>query len=262
VFGRGRVLLALADAKTLTKLVEFVLKHAHLQIAPPLTGVSDGVMNPYTAVLAPNTILPVASNDTSNPSLRVLEVGGNFNISEAMIEKLRDSIRQKMMGPARSDGAIKSATEIDVTDRDRLWAMGGEYGRIQYELLAKIMARGAWIMKKRGMIPPFKVDGRQIAVKYTSPFAKSQAQEDIQALQRTIAMSQAVDPQGLALGAAIKVEEIPAWVARKEGLDEKLIRNADEKKQVAETAVNTVGAAMQAGQGAPQGAPQAPPQGA
>jgi hypothetical protein len=106
-------------------------------------------------------------------------------------------------------------------------------------------------MQKRGLVPQFKVDGRQVAVKYTSPFAKSQAQEDVQALQNTIGLSQLVDPQGLALGAALKIEDIPAWVARKFGLDEKLIRNADEKKQTAETAVNMVGSAIQAG-AAPQ----------
>jgi hypothetical protein len=258
IYGRGRVLLALSDAKTLDKMVEFVLRHAALQVAPPLTGVTDGVLNPYTAVLAPMTILPVASNDNGNPSLRVLEMGGNFNITEALMEQLRDSIRQKMMGPARSDGAIKSATEIDVSDRDRLWAMGGEYGRIQYELLTKIMARGAFILQRRGLIPKFKVDGRMVAVRYTSPFAKSQAQEDIQALQRTIMLSQLVDPQGTSLGMGLKIEDVPAWVARKEGLDEELIRTPDEKKEVADTATKVVSAAEEAdaeGEGQPpQGA--------
>ena len=60
-YGRGRVLLALADAKTLDRMQEFVLKHAALQVAPAMTGVSDGVLNPYTAQLVPNTIIPVAS---------------------------------------------------------------------------------------------------------------------------------------------------------------------------------------------------------
>ena len=59
IYGRGRVLLALSDARTLDKMQEFVLRHAAVQIAPPMTGVSDGVLNPYTAVLQPNTILPV-----------------------------------------------------------------------------------------------------------------------------------------------------------------------------------------------------------
>jgi len=253
LWGRGRALLALSDAKTLNKMTEFVLRHAALQVAPPLTGVSDGVLNPYTAKLAPNTILPVASNDSGNPSLRALEIGGNFGITEQMMTDLKESIRRKMMGPARSDGAIKSASEINIEDRDRLWAMGGEYARIQFELLAAIMARGAYILQKRGLIPKFKVNGKLIAIKYTSPFAKSQAQEDIQALQRTIATAQAVDPSGSALGMGLKIEDVPAWVARKEGIDKSLIRPAAEKKQVGDIAKQAVDAAAETeAQGQPQ----------
>jgi hypothetical protein len=120
------------------------------------------------------------------------------------------------------------------------------------------MARGAWILQKRGLIPKFKVDGRMVAVRYTSPFAKSQAQEDIQALQRTIMLSQLVDPQGTSLGMGLKIEDVPAWVARKEGLDEELIRTPDEKKEVANTATQVVSAAEDADA---EGSGQ-PPQGA
>lgn len=234
VYGRGRVLLALSDAKTLDKMVEFMLKHAALQVAPPLTGVSDGVLNPYTAVLAPNVILPVASNDNGNPSLRALDIGGNFNITERILSDLREGMRRKMLGPDLSEGAIKSATEISVADRNRLWAMGGEFARIQYEILAKVVARAAFILRKRGEIPPITVDGREIAVKYTSPFAKSQASEDIMALQRTLAFATQLGPATVQMG--LRTEEMPRWVARREGIDETLIRSDEEKKQMAETA--------------------------
>lgn len=254
LYGRGRVMLALQDAKTLNKMVEFTLRHAALQIAPPLTGVSDGVMNPYTAVLAPNTILPVASNDNGNPSLRALDIGGNFQIGEAMMSDLRESMRKKMLGPTRSEGAIKSATEITIEDRDRLWQMGGEFGRIQYELLAKIIARGVFILQRKGLIPKFEIDGRLVTIKYTSPFAKSQAQEDIQALLRTLQTGALAGPQALQIG--LKVEDVPAWIARKEGLDEDLIRPVDEKKQLVDTAQQAIQAAPEVADDAAAGAPQ------
>jgi head-to-tail connecting protein len=241
VYGRGRVLLALSDAKTLNKVVEFVLRHAALQVAPPMTGVSDGVMNPYTASLQPNTILPVASNDNGNPSLRVLEMGGDFRLTESLMEMLKDSLRKKMLGPAESDGAIKSATEISTSDRDRLWGMGGEYSRVQTEILAPIMARGAFILQKKGLMPKFKVNGREVSIKYTSPFAKSQAAEDINALTRTLNIGALIGPESVGLG--LKVEDIPAWIARKEGVDESLIRTPDEKKQIVDKAAEVAMAA-------------------
>lgn len=229
-YGRGRVLLALADAKTLDKMQEFVLRHSALQIAPPMTAVSDGVLNPYTAVLSPNIILPVMSNDTSNPSLRVLEMGGDFRIGDVLMTSLRERIRRTMIGPEPSEGAVKSATEVQVNDRNRLWAMNGEMNRIQAELLAPIVARGVEILQRRGILAPFKINGKQVKVSWSSPFSKSQNSTDIMALQNTLATAQALGPEVIMQG--LKVEDIPGWVARKSGVDESLIRTDDERKKL------------------------------
>lgn len=234
---------ALADARTLDKIVEFVLRHAALQVAPPLTGVSDGVLNPYTAQLAPNTIIPVASNDTGAPSLRPLDLGGNFNITQEMIRDLRERIRREMLGPEMSDGAIKSATEITIADRNRLWAMNGEFGRIQAELLAKVVVRGVDILQEKGLLPRFTLNGREVAVRYTSPFARSQDNEDVMALQMTTATIAPYGPNVVNLG--LKTEDIPAWVARKTGLDLSLVRSKDERAQ----AVKDAEAALQRASG-------------
>lgn len=257
-YGRGRVLLALADAKTLDRMQEFVLRHAALQVAPPLTGVSDGVFNPYTASLAPNTIIPVASNDNATPSLRALELGGNFNITEQLMGALRERVRRIMLGPEPSEGAVKSATEISISDRNRLWAMNGEYTRIQSELLSKIVARGVFILQKKGLMPKFKVNGRQVAVVYTSPFSKSQNEEDVMALQGALAVAGMLGPEALHM--TIKTEDIPAWVFRKRGVDERLIRDDAEKDQMKQQ-VSAVAAPVIAGQMQQMmGAPEAPAQ--
>jgi hypothetical protein len=246
LYGRGRAMLALSDAKTLDKMTEFVLRHSAMQVAPPYTAVSDGVLNPYTAQLQPNTMLPVASNDNGNPSLRVLEIGGNFQIGDVIMENLRSSLRRKMLGPDLSDGAIKSATEISVSDRNRLWSMGGEYARVQFEGLAKILARGAFILQRKGLMPKFDINGRSVAIKYTSPFAKSQNAEEIAALLRTVQAGDlmSVGPEVVKLG--LKVEDIPAWIARKEGVDEDLIRSPDEKQKVVEQATQAAAALTEA----------------
>ncbi len=247
------MLLALSDARTLDKMQEFILRHAAVQLAPPMTGVSDGVLNPYTAVLAPNIILPVASNDSGNPSLRVLDVGGNFQIGDAIVTSLRERVRRTMIGPEPSEGAVKSASEIMVGDRNRLWAMNGEFSRIQSELLAKIVSRGVFILQRKGLIPRFKVNGREVSVKYNSPFTKSQSNEDVMALQNTLAIAGSVGPEVLMQG--LKVEDIPAWVARKGGVDEALIRSPAEKQKLMQQATQAASRMQQ--QQAP-GQPAAP----
>jgi hypothetical protein len=108
-----------------------------------------------------------------------------------------------------------------VADRNRLWAMNGEYNRIMAELLAKIVSRGVFILQKKGLIPKFKVNGRQVAVKYTSPFAKTQSADDVLALQETMQILAPLGPQALQMG--LKVKDLPAYVARMKGLPESLI---------------------------------------
>ncbi len=245
-FGRGRVLLALPDAKTLDKMVEFMLRHSALQVAGAYTGVSDGVLNPYTAVIAPNVVIPVASNANDNPSLRPLDIGGNFSIADTMMEALRERIRRTMLGPEPSEGPVKSATEVLVADRNRLWALGGESGRIQVELLAKIVYRGVYILQKRGLIPEFKIDGREVSLRFTSPFAKSQASEDLMALERTLASLGALGPEAApgAVSMGLKVDEMADWIARKTGLDMKLVNSKAERKKLQK---DTADAVVQAG---------------
>jgi hypothetical protein len=249
-YGRGRVLLALSDAKTLDKMVEFMLRHAALQVAGAYTGVTDGVLNPHTAVIQPNVVIPVASNDSSNPSLRPLEIGGNFQVGDVLVRDIRERIRRTLLGPEPTDGPVKSATEVMVNDRNRLWALGGESGRIQVELLAKVVMRAVFILQKKGLIAPFKIDGRVATVRFTSPFAKSQSTEDLMALDRTLATLNALGPEMAsgAIGVGIKVEQLPEWVARKSGLDMGLVNDEAERKKLKDEAADATVQAAQAAQ--------------
>ena len=242
-YGRGRVLLALSDARTVDRMQEFVLTQAALQVAPPMTGVSYGILNPYTASLTPNTIIPVASNADNSPSLRPLEIGGNFQVTEVMMKDLRERIRRTLLGPEPSEGPVKSATEISVADRNRLWAMNGEYNRIQAELLAKIVARGVFILQRKGLAPKVKVNGRQVAIKYTSPFAKTQNTDDVIALQETLQVVAPLGPEAVA--ANLNVKDIVGWVARKKGIPEMLITTDEQRKALVQAGLKAQQAQQQ-----------------
>lgn len=235
LYGRGRVMLALSDARTLDKMQEFTLRHSALQVGGMYTAVSDGVINPYNVNLAPGAVIPVASNDNGNPSLRALEVGGNFNITNEIMMGLRERVRRTMLGPEMSQGPIKTATEISLADRNRLWAMNGEFNRVQEELLFKIMARGIDILQRRGLIPKFKIDGREVTVRFVSPFARSQDGEDVLALQKTISLVSVFGPEALQLG--FKSEDLARWASSKNGVDMTMVRTkAEQEQKVKETA--------------------------
>jgi hypothetical protein len=250
-YGRGRVLLALSDARTLDRMQEFVLTQAALSVAPPMTGVSDGVLNPYTASLTPNTIIPVASNADNSPSLRPLELGQNFNITEQMLKDLRERVRRTLLGPEPSEGPVKSATEISVADRNRLWAMNGEYTRIQAEGLGKIVGRGIFILHKKGLMPKFKLNGRQVTVKYVSPFATTQNADELMALEKTLQIAGPGGPLGPQLGTSaltlgLKMKDIPGHIARLNGVPERLIMTDADREEMAAQAGQAASVANQA----------------
>jgi len=259
-YGRGRVMACLPDIKSLNTMQEYVLRHAARVAAPTYTGLTDAAFNPFTAVIVPNTIIPVGSNDTSNPSLRLLESGaGDFVITEAIMENLRDSVRRTLLGERNKDARVHSATEVAIDDRNRLWDMGAEFGRIQAELLSRVVARSVWILQKQGKMPAIKVDGRAVTLKYVSPLAKAQDQEDLLALGHSLELAQLAATMGgeagmAAMALGFKLENLPAWLAKRTGLDADLVRSETERKKL----TSDMAAAAAPPQGAPVAAPREP----
>jgi hypothetical protein len=177
-----------------------------------------------------------------------MDIGGNFQITEVIMSDLRQRVRRTMLGPEPTEGAVRSATEVSVNDRNRLWAMNGELGRIQAELLEKIVARGVFILQRRGLIEKFNIDGRQVAVKYTSPFAKSQDAEEALAVQHAIsAMIPFGDAAAQLIAQELRVEKLPAFFMEKYGADMGLVRTEPEKQELMQRAQENA-AKMQAAQ--------------
>jgi hypothetical protein len=183
-------------------------------------------------------------------------MGGNFMITDAIMQQLRDSVRRILLGAQTSDGPIKSATEIAIQDRNRLWDMGAEFGRIQAELLSRIIARCVWILQKRGKMAPLRVDGKMVTLKYVSPLARAQDQEDLLALEHSLGLAaQAATIAGeagvAAMALGFKLENLPSWLAKRTGLDASLVRTEREKKQMARTTAAIAQQAQAGGNGAP-----------
>lgn len=231
VYGRGPVLSALPDIRTLNKVQEYMLRGAALNLAPPLTGVSDSVLNPFAAFIAPDTIIPVASNDQSNPSLRPLLTQIRPDLGQFVLEDMRRAVRQKLLAdPRRREGPIQSATEVLVEDREFVQMTGAAFGRIEAELLVKLINRGVSLLQRIGRMDKFRVDGKLVDIRHTSPLARAQDNEELMALERFVGMSRAAaGDEAYMLG--VKIEELPAFIGRKTGVPSELIRDEQERNE-------------------------------
>jgi hypothetical protein len=234
VLGRGRVMQVLPDVKTANKVVEYTLRNAALSISGVYTATDDGVINPYNVRLEPGTILPVGSNDSSNPSLRPLARAGDVNMAVLVLNDLRNNINKALFAEpfGEIDQPVHSATEMALRNQELVQNSGSAFGRMQTEFVEKIIKRTVSILKSTGKIPPFNVDGKEVTIKHTSPLARAQDQDDLVALNQYLATVAQLGPEILNL--AVKTEDMPAWIAKRLGVEQKLIRDEAEKAQIKE----------------------------
>lgn len=232
VLGRGRVMNILPDILTANKVVEFVLRNAALAISGVYTGTSDGVMNPWTMRVSPGMVIPVESNDNANPSLRALERSGDFSVAELILSDLRDNINKALFAEpfGNIDAPVKSATEIAMRGQEFIMDSGSDYGRLQTEFVDKIVKRGINILKRKGLIPDIRVDGKEVTIKHTSPLSRAQDQEDLVAYDQYMARLAPLGPEVTALG--VKIEDLPQYLADKLGMPQKLLRDKPEREDI------------------------------
>lgn len=252
ILGRGPILQALPDILTANKVVEFTLRRAAIDIGGIYTHVSDGAINPYTMQLVPNSLIPVQSNANENPTLRRLDTGGGIDVSQIVLAELRaninDALYSNQLGPV--EGPTKSATEISIRQQDLVQIAGATFGRLQTELLEKLIKRGVYILQRLGKIPKFKVDGKEVTLRYESPLARAQDAEEILNIQRWMELGGSL---GEVFMASAKVEDIPKTIGNLLGVPQDLQRDDQERQQLTEMVANIIAQAQLAQQ---QGQPQ------
>lgn len=177
VYGRGPADQALPTMQTLNQIFEDELRAAAFKSMPIFMGVSDGVFNPWTVVLQPNTIIPVSPGSTpQNPPLFPVPSSGDPKFSQIEVQDLRQQINKLFftdpLGPVESP--VKSATEMMIRNQESLEAKVPFIGRLQVELLEKLTQRMVYILRKKGLFPLVKVDGKELAVSYKTPLIESQ----------------------------------------------------------------------------------------
>lgn len=226
IYGRGPIINALPDAKTANKTVELVLKNASIAVSGIWTAVDDGVINPETIELEPGVIIPVAYNGGSvGRTLDSLSTGADFNVSDLVLNDLRQSIRRKMFDDdlAPLDDAVRSSREVALRQARLAKKIGPNFGRTKMEFLTNFIKATTQMWIAKGELPPFEIDGKMITVRYTSPIAQEQNDDDLLALDGYLARLNAHTP---GLGAiTVPPHEYAHYTGEKMGIPFKLIES-------------------------------------
>jgi hypothetical protein len=236
-FGRGPAMQCLPDIRTLNKMVEFKLQSTALAVGGVWTGINDGIFNPNTVRIAPKTIIPVGSNNSQNPTLAPLALGGDPAKVELDVRELQDKINKAFFANPLGDvtDPVRSATENMIRQQEMLKQAGASFGRIRSELIEVLIEAGIDILKELGRFPDIRLDGTEVTIKHTSPLAKA---EDIEDFQNILTWAQSnigiVGPE-VFMGTA-KVEDFPKVTGDQLGIPAALIRSDEERKQLGEAA--------------------------
>lgn len=258
VNGRGPVIYALPDAKTLNKAKELVLKNASFAMAGVWTAVDDGVLNPYTVQLHPGAIIPVqrTAGSAFGASLQPLNAPGNFDVSQLVMEDLKMSVKTIMFDDKIPDitDSVQSATYIVAKQRELQRDIGSPFGRLMSEFVRPMLQRTINILiKKRILNIPgldkVRVNGSVVDVQIQSPLAKSQDLADVQSTVNWMQIVQSMGMEAFMLGA--KVEDLPDYLGQKMGVDADLRRSPQERQQLQQMVVQSLAAMQMAQQGIP-----------
>lgn len=258
--GRGPLLFALPDIRTVNAVIELLLRNAAIAISGVYTAIDDGVINPDTVAIIPGAVIPVQRNDGPfGPSLAELPNTRKFDVASFILEDMRARIRGFLMdrGLPQETAQPKSATEIIERVKELQQEIGSPFGRLFTELIVPTIERVIEILVQRGIIEDIPVDGLGVKVQVTSPLARVQSIADVEIVIRWLELQAAtLGPELVPL--ATKVEDLGAWLGDKLGVDTKLIRDETERAAVQQAAASM--ASQQMTDQIPGTRPSGPPQ--
>jgi len=230
VYGRGPLFNALSDIKTVNLTVEMILENAQMAISGIYQMEDDGVVNVDTINLVPGTIIPKAMGSAG---LQPIQAAGRFDVAQLQIDRAQTAIKKNLYSEMLGDPNRTPASATEVAERmaDLSRRIGSAFGRLQIELVQPVLQRVIYILKKQGRIEVPTINGREVKIKSVSPLAQAQANQDISSVSRFLELAQsAFGPEAMQI--LINSEMTAAYLAKKFGVPDSLIRDEDERKEI------------------------------
>lgn len=237
IYGRGPLITALPDIKTLNATKRMLLQNASLSIAGMYTAADDGVLNPQNIKIQPGAIIPVARNGgPQGPSLSPLPRSGDFNLAQIVINDLSVAIKKVLLDDTLPPDTMsaRSATEVHARMQELASNMGAAFGRLITEAMIPLVSRILAVMDGENLIDmPLKVDGQQVKVVPISPLARAQNSEELQAVMQFMQLAGSLGPIGIM---AINQDEAIAFIADRLGVPPRILTTPEERAMMLQQA--------------------------
>ena len=241
---------ALPDARTANHAVRIRLQSASIRVAGMFTYKAEDVFNPNNVETGSGAFLPVGSNDTTNPTIRPLDLPGDPQFGELVLADHRASIKEALKTDQLPpiEGPVHSPTEILARERKAEKRMGTSYMRLIEEVGRPVLRAATSLLAEAGQLPevamvqpalpdgrpaPMMLDGRDVKVQFTSPMGRAQQLAEAETIVQWAEFSIRTAGQ-MAWEDAVKTEDIPADLQKKMGAPPQLVRTDEERAERAE----------------------------
>ncbi|MAO21394.1 MAG: hypothetical protein CMJ25_11650 [Phycisphaerae bacterium] len=231
IYGRGPLINALSAVKTTNLTIELILENAQMAISGIYQMEDDGVINPDTIQLVPGSIIPKAMG---SQGLQPIQAAGRFDVAQLVLSDMRLNIKRALYNDMLGNPDKTPATATEVAERmaDLSRRIGSAFGMLQAELVQPVLQRVIYILKKQGRIEVPSVNGREVKVRSVSPLAQAQSNQDISSVARFLELvGGAFGPEMLQL--LVDGEQTAIHLAKKFGVPESLIRDEEQRRQIA-----------------------------
>jgi hypothetical protein len=246
--GRGPVISALPDIRTLNKVKELVLKNAALAVSGVYTGRDDGVLNPNNVKITPGMVIGVHANaGPQRPSLQALKSGADFNVAQLIVNDLVMSIKRILLDESLppDTASARSATEIIERMKELAQNLGSAFGRLIDEVMIPLVEITMYVLDEAGVVDfPLRINGREVKVTPVAPLAMAQHLDEVETIVNyTMMMGQLFGPEGqVAVNESVAID----YVGDRLGVPLSIRRNATERAGKVEELQAQIAAAAQA----------------
>jgi len=230
VYGIGLMSNALPEAKAANALMRDTLRSAEIDVLGFWIAEDDGVLNPRTVRIGGGKIVTAGKVD----SMKRLDSGGGFQVADALLGRLQDSIKRKLMADGMDSPYNQPMTAAETYMRlDMIrQQIGPLYGRAQAEMLVPLLERSFGLAYRSGILgeAPEDLQGRNMSFKFISPLARAQQLEDVGAIERFMASMAPIAEMNPDALDNIDTDAIPQVLAQRLGVPTSIMRT-DEKVQ-------------------------------
>lgn len=191
VYGRGPGMLCLPEIKMVNEMAKTILRAGQKAVDPPLLLPEDGLLRAFD--LRAGALNYGGVDSQGNQLVRPLVSGARLDMGQELITQSRGVINDAFLVTLFQilvETPNMTATEAMLRAQEKGQLLAPTMGRVQSEMVGKMIERELDILARAGMLPPMPQElieaGGLVDIEYVSPLNRLQKSEDAVGILRTL----------------------------------------------------------------------------